>query len=302
MAGMHDLRERTIVWLSKVLGRWIFRPSRPMLAIRAQYERLSTVPRAKLKARYPRIEFGDHDLSGVYAESTCSTQTRGRILMHLHGGIYFFGSAASFRARANNLSYRCRATVFMPEYRLAPENPFPAAFEDAKKAWLALVDRHPGVPLLLSGDSAGGGLAIALMMALRDEGLPMPERCFVISPWTDLTASAPSIESNRHRDWFGRKHADRWLPSILAGADPADPRISPLFGSFAGLPPLLFVVGGDEVILDDTRRCVAKARDAGVEARQIIGEGMLHDYPLALPKLRESQRAWQAIDEFCSSS
>jgi epsilon-lactone hydrolase len=294
-------RDRVAVWLQTQLARWVFRPGRPLRDIRTQYERLSTVSREKMMARLPAIAFGDHDLGGVHAESTCSVASPPRVMMHLHGGVYFFGSAASFRARANNLSYRCGATVFMPEYRLAPEHPFPAAFEDTKKAWRAFCALHPGVPWVLSGDSAGGGLALALMMAMRDEGGPMPARCFVISPWTDLTGSGPSIETNQHRDWFSRKHGDAWLPQILAGADPADPRASPLFGRFEGLPPLLFVVGGNEVILDDSRRCVQKAREAGVAVEEVVGEGMLHDYPLALPKLRESQRAWRAIAEFCGA-
>lgn len=297
---MPPLRDRAAVWLQSRLARWVFRPDRPMRDIRARYERLSTISRERMKARFPRIEFGDHDLGGIHAESTCSVASPERVLMHLHGGIYFFGSAASFRARANNLSYRCRATVFMPEYRLAPEHPFPAAFEDVKAAWRAFADRYAGSTLLLSGDSAGGGLALALMMSLRDEGGPLPSRCFVLSPWTDLTASGASIETNRHRDWFSRRHGDVWTPRILAGADPADPRVSPLFGRFEGLPPLLFVVGGHEVILDDTRRCVEKARAAGVTVEEVVGEGMLHDYPLALPRLQESQRAWGAIARFCA--
>jgi acetyl esterase/lipase len=251
-----------------------------------------------LRARYPQIVFEDHDLGGVPAESTCSVEAPARVLMHLHGGIYFMGSAASFRARANNLSFRCRARVYMPEYRLAPEHPFPAAIEDARCAWLALAARYPDTPLFLSGESAGGGMALALMMLLRAEGLPLPRRCFMISPWTDLTGSGASVDANARKDWFGRAHANAWVPRILDGADPADPRISPLFGDFRGLPPLLFVVGGDEAILDDSRRCAHRAREAGVRVDEIVGAGMLHDYPLALPKLRESQRAWRAITGF----
>jgi acetyl esterase/lipase len=301
LAIVTPLRDRLTVWLQSQIARWVFRPGRPMRDIRAQYERLSTVPREKLRARYPGIAFGDHDLGGIRAESTCAVPAPQRVLMHLHGGVYFFGSAASFRARANNLSYRCQATVYMPEYRLAPEHPFPAALEDAMAAWRALAAMHAGTPLFLSGDSAGGGLALALMMAMRDEGGPMPQRCFMISPWTDLTASGASIDTNAHRDWFSRRHGEAWIPSIVAGADRADPRLSPLFGRFDGLPPLLFVAGGHEVILDDARRCVQKARAAGVSAEEVIGDGMLHDYPLALPKLRESQRAWRAIAAFCGA-
>lgn len=299
---MLSLRDRATVWLQTQLARWVFRPGRPLRDIRAQYERLSTVSREKMKARFSRIAFADHDLGGVPAESTCSVERPQRAVMHLHGGVYFFGSAASFRARANNLSYRCQATVWMPEYRLAPEHPFPAAFEDAKKAWRAFAAQNPDQPLILSGDSAGGGLALAVMMAMRDEGGPLPQRCFVISPWTDLTGSGASVETNQRKDWFSRKHGDAWIPQILAGADAADPRISPLFGRFDALPPLLFVVGGDEVILDDTRRCVEKARAAGVAVEELVGQGMLHDYPLALPRLRESQRAWRAIADFCAGT
>ena len=96
---MAPLAERAVVWLSKLLGRWVFRPDRPMLDVRRDYERLSVVPRDKLRARYPRIRFDDHDLGGIPTESTCSVEAPGSVLLHLHGGVYFFGSAASFRAR-----------------------------------------------------------------------------------------------------------------------------------------------------------------------------------------------------------
>lgn len=301
LAWVASLKERLLVWMSRMLGRLLFRANAPPIVMRKRYERLAAVSREKLKAKYPQLEFGDHDLAGVYTESTRAVDRPERILMHVHGGIYFLGSAASFRARTKNLSYRCRAIVFMPEYRLAPEHPFPAAFEDAKAAWLALVERHPDVPVHLSGDSCGGGLALGLLMALRDEGLPLPENCFVISPWTDLAGTGASMEENRHRDWFSKKLNDQWTPQILAGADPTDPRISPLYGDFAGLPPLLFIVGEHEVLLDDTRRCVKKARGVGVTVTEVIGDRMFHDYPLALPRLRESQRAWNTIEDFLRS-
>jgi acetyl esterase/lipase len=293
--------ERLQLWLTVMAARRIFKTDRPAQDIRALYERFAAVSRERMLSKFPKLEYGDHDFGGIYAESTCSVRNPSRTLVHLHGGVYFAGSAASFRVRTNNLSYRCRARVFLPEYRLAPEHPFPAAIQDAKAAWLALVEEYPDHPLYLSGDSPGGGLALALMMLLRDEELPLPQGCIVISPWTDLTMSSPSIDANGRRDWIDRRRLESWVPQVLAGASPDDPRISPLFGNFAGLPPLLFVAGAHEAILDESLRCATKARDASVAVREVIGERMIHDYPLALPKLAESQRAWSAITQFLES-
>lgn len=167
------------------------------------------------------------------------------------------------------------------------------------RAWRYVTRRFPDCTPFLSGDSAGGGLALALLLALRDAGERPPAAAFLFSPWTDLTVTGPSVDANRRRDvWLSRAHLEIWSRYYVAGRDPADPLISPVHADFRGLPPLLFTVGEHEVLLDDSRRCAAAARAAGVPVVEVIGPAMQHVFPIALPWLAESRHAWQAITSF----
>jgi acetyl esterase/lipase len=197
------------------------------------------------------------------------------------------------------LSYRCNAEVFAPDYRLAPEHPAPGALEDAVDAWCMLRSLRPGVPILVSGDSAGGGLALALMVALRDQGLPLPDGAVLFSPWTDMSTSGRSIDDNDRSDvWLSRAHCESWAAHYVGRLDPRDPRVSPAFADLAGLPPLLIIVGDQEVLLDDARRVHENALATGVASTLHVGRRMQHDFPLTLPWLEESRDAWSSIAAF----
>ena len=169
-----------------------------------------------------------------------------------------------------------------PNYRLAPEHPFPAAIDDAVHAYQWLLD-HGGEPskTILAGDSAGGGLAVSTAIALRDRHLPMCAGIVAISPWTDLTCSGESITSRAAVDIectrAGLLEMAGWY---MNGADPSRPLASPVFADLAGLPPLLCVVGGDEILLDDSIRLVRNAGTAGVDATLFIASGMQHIFPI----------------------
>ena len=158
-------------WLSVqaygLVTRSLFPPNASPRKMRARFERFADTPREKLRAKYPRLAF----VGSRMMESVRAVETPSCVLLHLHGGAYFMGTPASYRSRTMRLSYRCNAEVFAPDYRLAPEHPAPAALEDAIDAWCELRRLRPGLPMLVSGDSAGGGLAISLMTALRDQGL-----------------------------------------------------------------------------------------------------------------------------------
>jgi acetyl esterase/lipase len=215
-------------------------------------------------------------------------------LVHLHGGAFVMGSAQSYRARAKRLSHLCNAEVFVPEYRLAPEHPFPAALEDALAAWQYVRALRPGLPTFVTGDSAGGGLGLSLLVQLRQLGEPMPRGAIFLSPWMDLTMSGESIDTNRRKDlWLTRRHLERWAGHYLAGADPR--AASPVFADLSALPPLLLLAGEHEILLDDALRVRDAARQAGTSARVIVGPGMQHDWPLTLPWLDESRSAWSEL-------
>ncbi len=222
-----------------------------------------------------------------------------RAILYLHGGAYVMGSPAAYRNRAMRLSYRCRAEVFVPDYRLAPEHPFPAALEDACAAWRRVAALRPGVPLLVVGDSAGGGLALALMLHLRQGGEALPHAAVLLSPWTDLSASGASAEANRRNDlWLSREHLRRWASYYVERGGERHPLASPAFADLSGLPPLLILVGEHEVLLDDALRVAVAARRGATEVRVHVGRGMQHDWPLTLPWLDESRRAWALMTEF----
>jgi acetyl esterase/lipase len=232
-------------------------------------------------------------------ESVCAVASPARVILYLHGGAFFMGSSASYRNRAMRLSYRCAAEVFVPDYRLAPEHPYPAALDDALAAWSFVKGLRPQAPVLVAGDSAGGGLSLSLLVRVRDLGLASPAGAILLSPWTDLTVSGASVDRNRGKElWFTRKHLETWATYYVARADSRSPYVSPVFADLSGLPPLMILVGQHEVLLDDALRVRDSAATASVDARVLIGEGMQHDWPLTLPWLEESRLAWKEVRRF----
>ena len=277
----------------------LFGATTPPLTMRARFERLSRVSREKVLRKFPKVMFGDHAAGGVVIESVCALESPARVILYLHGGAFFMGSPASYRNRAMRLSYRCNAEVFVPDYRLAPEHPYPAAFDDTLAAWNFVKGLRPHAPIFVAGDSAGGGLGLSLLVRLRDLGMAMPSGAFMLSPWTDLTVSGASVDGNRSKDlWFTRRHLERWAGYYAAGTDRRSPYVSPVFADVSGLPPLLLLVGQDELLLDDALRVRDAATSAGTDVRVHLGKGMQHDWPLTLPWLDESQLAWSTMSDF----
>lgn len=277
----------------------LFRATTSPFAMRARFERLSRVPRERMRRKFPKLVFGDHAVEGLAIESVRAVDSPARIILYLHGGAYFMGSPASYRNRAMRLSYRCQAEVFVPDYRLAPEHPYPAALDDALAAWKYVKSLAKDARIFVAGDSAGGGLGLSLLVRLRDLGLGMPNGAFLLSPWTDLTSSGVSVDGNSRKDlWFTRRRLETWAKYYLGGADARSPYVSPVFADLKGLPPILLLAGENELLLDDALRVRDAAKSAGVDVRVLVGEGMQHDWPLALPWLDESKQAWAAMRRF----
>jgi len=208
------------------------------------------------------------------------TNRGGQAVMYLHGGGYVFGSVATYRELIGRLSLAAGIWVLAPDYRLAPEHPFPAAVDDALAAyrWLLGAGIEPG-HIAISGDSAGGGLALATLLALRDAGEQLPAAAVLLSPWTDLTCSGDSYVSRAESDPFSTRAQVVFLAAqYLAGADPTSVLASPIYADLKGLPPLLVHVGSDEVLLDDSTRLAERARAAGVEVDLKVWDGMWHDF------------------------
>jgi acetyl esterase/lipase len=225
---------------------------------------------------------------------------RDPVLLYFHGGGYRIGSAFAWRAYASRLAAACRARVWLADYRLAPEHPFPAAVEDALRAYRALLARGetPG-RIVLAGDSAGGGLAAAALVSLAREKLPLPAGAACLSPWADLTNRAASYRTRAHTDkLFGHAQAEAAAELYLAGRPADDPLASPLFADWAGMPPLLIHAGDAEVLLDDATTLAARARSAGVDVHLSVYPEMPHVWHLAYPAFPEAVRAVEELAAF----
>jgi epsilon-lactone hydrolase len=223
-----------------------------------------------------------------------------RVTLHLHGGGYCMGSPETHRGMAGALSRTTHGPVLLPDYRLAPEHVYPAALDDAVATYTWLVEERGVLPehVAVTGDSAGGGLAAALLVRLRDDGTPLPACYAGMSPWTDLAATGPSMQE--------LASVDPWLTAALvqpagrgyAGEIPLDhPHVSPLYADLTGLPPLLVHVGSDEILLDDAVRFVERARAFGVDASLGRFEGMWHVFH-AFPGVPETRNALREIGGF----
>lgn len=218
-------------------------------------------------------------------------------ILYLHGGGYVIGSHTGYREFAGRLARATEATVCVLDYRLAPEAPYPAAVDDAVTAvrWL----RDQGVEnLVIAGDSAGGGLTMATLLALRAAGDPLPIAAIGLSPWVDLAGTGASLTSGLIDDPLVSAAAIGGMATMYAGENLLDPLVSPLYGDLHGLPPLLILVGTREVLLDDSRRFEAKARMAGVEVTYFEGDDLIHVWPVLTSDALESIDALALIGEF----
>lgn len=223
-----------------------------------------------------------------------------RVVYYLHGGAYNAGSTRSHRALAANIAAAARARALVIDYRLAPEHPYPAALEDAIAAYQWLLEKNiPTKNIVVAGDSAGGGLTIALLVALRERGLPLPAAAVVMSPWTDLTASGESWQNNAHQDYLiNARRLKEAARLYLQNAQPHEPLASPLYADLQGLPPLLIQVGSEEILLSDSTRLAENARRAGVEVTLEVWEGMQHVWHFAANILPEARQAIEKIGQF----
>jgi len=216
-------------------------------------------------------------LAGLPATRFEPKDPRGLVLLHLHGGGYAVGSVKTHQLMVADLVRATGCSAVALEYRLAPEHPFPVPVDDCVAGYRALV--ASGVDpkrIVLTGDSAGGALALAATQRLRDEGDPLPRALVLLSPWVDLRCQGASIEENAKSDYLSRPVLERFAQLYLQGADPAHPEASPSEACFEGFPPMLVQAGGGELLLSEIQRTVRRAREAGVAADLQVWNGMFH--------------------------
>jgi monoterpene epsilon-lactone hydrolase len=244
------------------------------------------------------------ELGGVpTAEVTVDGIESRHVVLYFHGGVYVMGDAALAADLASQVGRRTDAKVISVDYRLAPEDPYPAAIDDALAAYEALLDNgNASSDIVLAGESAGGALAVATMVNARDQGLPLPAAAFVMSPYADLTLAGTTMETKREVDpLMSREALQARVTDYTAGQDAALGLISPIFADLSGLPPLIIQAGTHEVLLDDAVRLARQAATADVEVTLDITPRVPHVFQAYYPILDEAAAALDRAGQFLSA-
>jgi epsilon-lactone hydrolase len=264
--------------------------------MRAGMEQMAAISKAPEGTRVEPVNAG-----GVPSEwSVAPDASEDVTILYLHGGGYALGSLSSHRHFVGWLSKAAGARVLAADYRLAPEHPYPAAVEDAVAAyrWLLASGVAPA-RITLAGDSAGGGLALATLVALRDAGIPLPAAAALMSPWVDLALAGESMDSKAEIDpMVTREPLAKMAEAYLAGQSATAPTASPLYADLAGLPPLLIHVGTAETLLDDSLRLADRAKAAGVDVQLEVFDDLIHVFHWFAPLLPEAVEATEQVGKF----
>ena len=283
--------------LAKVLEIIKSQPSKPGVSIermRAGMEKVAE--RVASDVRCDPIKIGDVPAEWIVAPGAADD----RVILYLHGGGYVMGSINTHRAMIARISRAAKARVLALDYRLAPEHPFPAAVDDATTAyrWLLQQGYKPN-KIVISGDSAGGGLTFSTLVALRESKTPLPAAAAPISPWTDLAATGASLKTRAKVDPMVGDNGLAPMAQHYAGShDLKHPGVSPLYADLKELPPLLIHVGDAEILLDDSTRIAERAKAAGVDVTLEVWPEMVHVWHVFAKILPEGQQAIDRIGEF----
>jgi epsilon-lactone hydrolase len=278
----------------KIAFRRKVRDVKHTIQLRTQWERFSFLLKHKEGVQCTSF-FSD----GIQSEWITPSTNFNSSMLYLHGGGYTLGSLNTHRAYLTYLADTINGRVMHIDYRLAPEHPFPAALEDALQAYKWLIGEETEKPIYIAGDSAGGGLALALLLLLRDLKLPLPKGVICFSPWADLTHQGETFKTNQHTDNL------LYAPSLpivaqqyIGNANPQQAYISPVYGDFTGVPPLLIQVAEGEILLSDSVRVFEKVKQVNGSITLEIWEKAFHAWPYAIPLLPESSKALDHVKKF----
>ena len=251
-----------------------------------------------------KVSVTQRSVEGVGCLEFTPVNARGAaVILYVHGGGYCLGSTEAYRGVVSRMCASLGRTMVMPEYRLAPEHPYPAGLEDLEVAVSALSPSKSQAPLVVMGDSAGGGLALALAQQMCGrEDLPDPDGLVLYSPWVDLRCESPSTASGATTDWVVRPQWLRTFAGMYAGAlAVSDPRVTPLLGDHGGLPPTLLEVGGLEVLRDDARRLNSELERVGVATTFVEDPKGIHVWQIYLPWLPEARESMARTHDFLAA-
>jgi monoterpene epsilon-lactone hydrolase len=304
---MPSLRSRLLLFLMK--NRHLFR-------FRLKKETIDWNDRASILRFRQECEEGAKRFGKISAELEVSPVTinglaaewirpphaaRDKAIFFVHGGGYVSGSCTDHRIHVAKFVKGSNIGALLFDYRLAPEHPYPSALEDSVAAYRWLLNQGiPSSNVVFAGDSAGGGLCLALLLALKDQGISLPAAAVALSPWTDLKCTGQSYRNNANKCLSPDGTWTAFSKHYVGDCDPSSSRISPLYGDLHGLPPILIYVGSDEILLDDSIRFAEKAKDAGVDITVRIGDGLFHCYPVCAPLFPEATQAMKDCCDFIS--
>ncbi len=247
------------------------------------------------------VKIARDEINGLYAEwLTPKDRMDDKLLLYLHGGAYVIGGCDMYRQMVSHMARAGRIQALLPEYRLSPEHKYPAAIDDAVGIYRTLLQQ--GIKpesIVFAGDSAGGGLAVATLLALRDAGDPLPAAAVLLSPFLDVSGSGESMQSRAMQDpWFHAEDVSTIADYYCAADQRREPLVSPVFADVGGLPPLYIQVGDDEILLSDSERIAQKIEVAGGEVELEVWPEMWHVFQMFIGKMPESGRAIRKIGDY----
>lgn len=294
---MASLRARMVRWITARFVKRIDAETADVNELRAS---LKKIVRYTRKARHVSVD--ETEITGLYAEwLRPDGAPADKVLLYLHGGAYVVGDCSTHRQMVSHIARSAGIAALVPEYRLAPEHPFPAAIDDAVGIYRALLaDGFSPSDVFIAGDSAGGALSVATMLSLRHIGVPLPAAAVLLSPFLDITASGETSLTRADQDpWFEAKDVPVVARHYCPGEpDLTHPLISPVFANVAGLPPTYIQVGDDEILLSDSTRFADKMNEAGREIELEIWPEMWHVFQIFVGKMPEARRAINRIGDY----
>jgi epsilon-lactone hydrolase len=265
--------------------------------LRQGLEKLLSLFPAAPDVKFHPVSIGK--LSAAWIQAPGCTQDR--VILFFHGGAYSAGSFESHQDMLGRLAKASKSYILAVDYRLAPEHPFPAAVEDAVISYQFLLKEFKPEQIFVAGSSAGGGLAIALLLKLIQMKKPLPKAGICLSPWVDLALTGKTLTTNDGKDLIQKERLQMAVDIYLKGHDPKDPLASPLYANLKGLPPLLIQVGSRELLLDEIERFAQKAKESGVDVQLEVYPDMIHTWQLFASKIPDGEAAIQKVGKYIRS-
>lgn len=293
---MISIRARFVRWITRRYIQSIDMHTADVLKLRRRLDMFGSLLMKAFRVKLERTT-----INGLYAEWLRPKKAqRGKVLLYLHGGAYVMGSCRSHRQMVSHIARAASIDALVPEYRLSPEHKFPDAIDDAVGVYRELLATgFKPEDIVISGDSAGGGLTVATLLSLREAGDPMPAAAVLLSPFLDATASGDSATTRADKDpWFHASDMKVVVENYCGESLARDPRVSPVFADVGGLPPIYIQVGDHEILLSDSTRFADSLREAGGEVEIEIWPEMWHVFQLFIGKMPEARRAIRKIGEY----